>query len=167
MPLNPKQARFVAEYLIDLNGKQAAIRAGYKAKTAEVQASQLLRVPHVAEAVRVGKAKQLEKADLTAARVLEEYRRLALVDLRSFFDERGNLKSIKDLTPEQGSALASFEVIKKNAEAGDGVIDTVHKFKVWDKTRALESLAKHFGLLIDKQEHSGTLAFRHELGEEE
>ena len=28
--LAPKQARFVEEYLIDLNATQAAIRAGYK-----------------------------------------------------------------------------------------------------------------------------------------
>ena len=41
--LTPKQARFVEEYLIDLNGKQAAVRAGYAAKAAEVQASRLLR----------------------------------------------------------------------------------------------------------------------------
>ncbi len=40
--LTPKQARFVEEYLIDLNATQAAIRAGYSAKTAEVQGSRLL-----------------------------------------------------------------------------------------------------------------------------
>ena len=32
--LTPKQAQFVREYLIDLNAKQAAIRAGYSARTA-------------------------------------------------------------------------------------------------------------------------------------
>jgi hypothetical protein len=37
--LSPKQARFVEEYVVDLDGKQAAIRAEYSAKTAEVQAS--------------------------------------------------------------------------------------------------------------------------------
>ena len=37
--LTPKQARFVDEYLIDLNATQAATRAGYSEKTAEVQAS--------------------------------------------------------------------------------------------------------------------------------
>jgi hypothetical protein len=42
-----------------------------------------------------------------------------------------------------------MEVIIKNAEAGDGVTDRVHKFKVWDKTRSLEMLAKHFALLTD------------------
>ena len=35
MALTSKQQRFVAEYLIDLNATQAAIRAGYSAKTAD------------------------------------------------------------------------------------------------------------------------------------
>jgi phage terminase small subunit len=39
--LTPRQARFVAEYLIDLNAKQAAIRAGYSPKAAEQQGSTL------------------------------------------------------------------------------------------------------------------------------
>ena len=72
-----------------------------------------------------------------------------MVDLRGFFDEDGNIKSVKDLTAEQGACLSGFEVIIKNAEAGDGITDTVHKFKVWDKTRALEMLARHFKLLTD------------------
>jgi len=41
--LTLKQPRFVAEYLKDLNATQAAIRAGYSRKTAEVQGSRLLR----------------------------------------------------------------------------------------------------------------------------
>lgn len=45
--LTPRQRRFVDEYLLDLNGKQAAIRAGYSPKTAEVLASQTLRNPKV------------------------------------------------------------------------------------------------------------------------
>lgn len=163
MPLTPKQARFVAEYLIDLNGKQAAIRAGYKPSNAESTASTLLSDPKVSQAVGAGKATQLEEAGLTAARVLEELRRLAFVDLRGFFDAAGNLKPIHELTAEQGSALAGLEVIKKNAAAGDGVIDTVHKFKVWDKTRTLEALAKHFGLLVERVEHSGGINITHEL----
>lgn len=155
--MTDKQRRFVAEYLIDLNGKQAAIRAGYKPSSAERTASDLLRVPEVSEALAAGKAQQLAKADLSAARVLEEYRRLAFADLRSFFDDQGNLKSMKELTPEQGAVLASFEVIKKNAEAGDGQIDTVHKIKVWDKTKALQDLAKHFGLLSERLDVHGDI----------
>jgi phage terminase small subunit len=164
--MTPKQARFVAEYLIDLNAKQAAVRAGYSEKTAASQGARLLTNVEVAQAVAAGKSKQLETADLSATRVLEEMRRLAMVDLRGFFDEHGNLKPIKDLTADQGAALASFEVIKKNAEAGDGLVDTVHKFKVWDKTRALEMLAKHFGLLVEKMEHLGNVSFRWQTPEE-
>ena len=40
--LRGKQARFVEEYLKDLNGKQAALRAGYSPRCAEVLASQTL-----------------------------------------------------------------------------------------------------------------------------
>lgn len=147
--MTPKQARFVAEYLIDLNATQAAIRAGYSAKTANEQGARLLAKDSIAVAVGAGKSKQLATADLTATRVLEELRRLAFVDMRAFFDGRGNMRPVNELTPDQGSALAGLEVIIKNAEAGDGVTDRVHKFKVWDKPRALEMLAKHFALLTE------------------
>ena len=40
--LTNRQKRFVEEYLIDLNARQAAIRAGYSPKTAQEQASRLL-----------------------------------------------------------------------------------------------------------------------------
>lgn len=148
--MTPKQERFVAEYLVDLNAKQAAIRAGYSDKNAEVTASKLLRVPKVAAAVGAGKARQLDTAELSASRVLEELRRLAFADLRRLFDEHGNLKPINQLTADEAACLAGFEVIKKNAEAGDGVIDTIHKVKVLDKTRSLEMLAKHFALLVER-----------------
>lgn len=164
--LTPRQQRFVAEYLIDLNATQAAIRAGYSAKTANQQGSRLLAHVGIAAAVRDGKAKQLSEAQaqletalgethVDAVRVLLELGRLSTVDARSFWDEHGNLKPMKDWTPQMGAAVAGFEVIKKNATAGDGHIDTIHKFKMWDKPKALDLLAKHFGLLIEKVEHSG------------
>ncbi len=147
--LNPKQQRFVAEYLIDLNATQAAIRAGYSEDTAMSIGSENLSKPEIAIAVAEGKAVQLQSAGLSAARVLEELRRLAFNDMRGFYDANGNLKPIHDLNEEQGASLAGMEVIIKNAKAGDGVTDEIHKFKVWDKTRALEMLAKHFKLLTD------------------
>lgn len=149
MPLTAKQQRFVAEYLIDLNATQAAIRAGYSAKNANVDGPRLLANAGISVAVAKGKTQQLQTAELSAARVLEELRRLAFIDMRSFFDANGNIKPVNELTAEQGSALAGLEVIIKNAEAGDGVTDRVHKFKVWDKTRAIEMLAKHYKLLTD------------------
>ena len=158
--LTPKQQRFVAEYLIDLNATQAAIRAGYSPRTAKQQGSRLLTNVDIAAEIGTRRTRQLETADLSAARVLEELRRLAFADIRGFFDERGNLRPIQDLTPEQGSALASMEVIIKNAKAGDGITDEVHKFKVWDKTRALDTLAKHFGLLKEDATLTGDIVVR-------
>lgn len=153
--MNPKQERFVAEYLKDLNATQAAIRAGYTAKWAEKNAHRLTGNDGIKAAIERGTRKQLEKSELSASRILEELRRLALVDMREFFDTHGNLKSIKDLTPEQGSCLASVEVVVKNLVAGDGQVDMVHKVKAWDKVRALEMLAKHFKLLVDRVEVTG------------
>jgi len=69
--LSEKQKRFVAEYLIDLNATQAAIRAGYSAKTAQEQGSRLLSKVMVAEAISAGAEKRIKKAEITAQDVLE------------------------------------------------------------------------------------------------
>lgn len=155
--MRPKHARFVAEYLIDLNATQAAIRAGYSEKTANRIGSRLLSYVDIAEAVKVGQAKRLESNELSASRVLEEMRRLAFADLRSFFDDAGNLKPIRELTAEQGAVLGSVEVVHRNLTSGDKQTDTIHKIKTWDKVRALEMLGKHFALLTEQVQHSGGL----------
>lgn len=79
-PLNPKQTRFVAEYLIDLNATQAAIRAGYSAKTAESIGWQLLQKTTVQKSVAAGQAERAGKLGITAEKVLtdiEETRKAA------------------------------------------------------------------------------------------
>lgn len=48
-PLTDRQRLFVHEYMLDLNGTQAAIRAGYEEKTAASRASRLLRTPKIVE----------------------------------------------------------------------------------------------------------------------
>jgi phage terminase small subunit len=158
--LNPKQQRFVAEYLIDLNATQAAIRAGYSKKTAEQQGNRLLGKAQIQAAVSAGKQRQLTHADLSAVRVLEELRRLAFSDVRELFTEQGDLKPLRDLTPEQSAAIASVEVLIKNAKAGDGQTDTIHKIRLWDKSKTLDTLAKHFNLLTEQVQHAGTVDFR-------
>lgn len=97
----------------------------------------------------------LAEMGVTAARVMQELAALAFHDARGFWTKDGKLKAIHELSREQGAALAGFEAIIKNAQAGDGKQDLVHKIKFWDKPRSLEMLAKHFGLLTDKVEHSG------------
>lgn len=74
--LTPKQSLFVLEYLKDLNGTQAAIRAGYSEKTADRIAAELLGKTWVAQAVQKGMDKRAAKVELTAEYVLEGIKRV-------------------------------------------------------------------------------------------
>ena len=76
--LNPKRQRFCEEYLKDSNGTQAAIRAGYSAKTAEVQASQLLSILNVKEHI-AGLRAELS-AEMEMSRELLVTKMQAIVD---------------------------------------------------------------------------------------
>lgn len=69
--LNEKQKRFVAEYLIDLNATQAAIRAGYSEKTARQVGAENLSKPYIADAIAAGAEKRIRKAEITAQDVLD------------------------------------------------------------------------------------------------
>lgn len=71
MSLNTRQEQFIAEYLIDRNATQAAIRAGYSAATANKVGPRLLVNVGVANAIAEGARKQLKKAEITAQDVLE------------------------------------------------------------------------------------------------
>ena len=59
-PLTAKQARFIDEYLVDANGTQAAIRAGYGAAGARVAAHRLLTNVAISSAIEAR-----QKADAT------------------------------------------------------------------------------------------------------
>lgn len=148
-PLTPKQQRFVGEYLVDLNATQAAIRAGYSAKTAGEQASKLLMKLDVQQAVAAARGVQQERTQITADRVLREIARLALSDPRGIVDEDGRLKRLHEIDDATAATVAAYEV------DSEGSI----KYKFWDKNSALEKLAKHLGLYErDNQQRTDPLA---------
>jgi phage terminase small subunit len=68
--LTPKRARFVEEYLVDLNGTQAAIRAGYSPKTANEQAARLLAKVHISNAVAERQKQLADQAHVTQETVI-------------------------------------------------------------------------------------------------
>ncbi len=70
-PLSAKQEMFVKEYLVDLNATQAAIRAGYSAKTANAAAGRLLVNVSVAAAIQAAKAERMERIEIKADDVLK------------------------------------------------------------------------------------------------
>lgn len=70
MALRGKQQRFVDEYLIDRNATQAAIRAGYSAKTAGSIGDENLKKPEIKKAIEAGEAELAERNKITQDKVL-------------------------------------------------------------------------------------------------
>lgn len=70
--LTDLQVRFVEEYLVDLNGTQAAIRAGYSEKTARQAAAENLSKPVIQAAIAEARLRQQERTEITADAVLRE-----------------------------------------------------------------------------------------------
>jgi phage terminase small subunit len=81
--------------------------------------------------------------------LLRELMRISMSDVADAFDANGNLLPIREMPLELRRAVSGMEVIIKNAAAGDGHTDRIHKIRFWDKVRALETLAKHLGLLSE------------------
>lgn len=75
--MNDKQRAFAREYAVDHNPKRAAIKVGYSAKTAEVQASRLLRIVKVRALIDELDAKHAKATDTDSKRCREELAKLA------------------------------------------------------------------------------------------
>lgn len=157
MALTAKQARFVAEYLKDLNATKAAERAGYSAKTAHSQGPRLLEHVEVKRALNEHSKRRAERVEIKADDVLRELRRLALVDIGEAFDTEGRLKPIHEIPIDVRRAMSAVEVQQVFDHDGEHRYHSgdLMKVKFWDKTKGLELLGKHLKLFTDKVEHSG------------
>lgn len=163
MALTPKQQRFVAEYLIDLNATQAAIRAGYSAKTAEQQGPRLLGNVGVASAISKAKQERTARTEMNADWVLKRLAQDATADLADLYDDYGGLKPVKEWPMVWRTGLvAGVETVQEKAGTGpDGepVYVTVRKLKLLDRTKLVELIGKHVdvGAFKDRVEHSGEI----------
>jgi phage terminase small subunit len=143
--LNPRQARFVEEYLVDRNATQAAIRSGYSPASAASQASELLKLPKIAAALESAVGAQSRRTQITADAVLTELYRLATVDVSKAYDVDGNLLPLDKVPEEVRRAMQGIDIAKTG--------EKVARFH--SKEGPLMGLAKHFGLLRDKVELTG------------
>jgi phage terminase small subunit len=146
--LSPKQACFVEEYLIDLNGTKAAIRAGYSARTAEVQASRLLRNAKVQVALEDAIQARSKRTEVTADRVVTEFARLAFANMRDYWPRTGETIDLHRLDQDRTAAVE--EVTIDEAVDMAGVVHRRTRLKLHDKKGALDSLARHLGLFVDR-----------------
>lgn len=155
MPL--QEQMFVTEYLIDHNGTQSAIRAGYAPSSAALIACKLFAKPRVQDAIRKEIEAQKERLRIDSDRVKTELARIAFVDLREAYDEKGALRPLNTL-PENVIraviAVETDEIFEQDGKLRTKVGETV-KLKLADKVRALELLGKHLRLFPEQREHTG------------
>jgi phage terminase small subunit len=144
--MKPKQQKFVDEYLIDLNGSQAAIRAGFSPKAANRTGSRLLSRVDIQAAIAKGRAIMSKRTGITQDRVLTELAKIGFSDIRKVLTPDGNVQSPHDWDDDTAGAISSFEVVASRTPDGSEVTESVHKFKVWDKLSALEKIGKHLGM---------------------
>lgn len=158
MALTGKRRRFVDEYLVDLNATQAAIRAGYSVRSAEVEGHRLLRNAEIAAAVDAAQKERAARTGITADRVLRELAKLGFSDIRKAVNWRSNVTEIGE-NPDTGEpeTRAFNEVVLVDSHAVDDdtaaaiaeVSQTKEgalKVKLHDKKGALELLGKHLGI---------------------
>lgn len=132
--LTPKQAQFVVEYLVDLNGTQAAIRAGYSESSAKEIASENLTKPNIMKAIQYQLDCRAERTLITADSVLRRINQVAERCMQAepvmYFDKVD--KEWKQLFDEEERAVYQFDSNGAN--------------------KALENLARNLKLLTDKMD---------------
>lgn len=145
-----RQQRFVLEYLKDTNAAQAAIRAGYSPHTSSRIGPELLDKPWVQELIERGQERQAKKLDVTVEKIVRELARIAFSDISRMAEwgENGiKLKDSSKLSEDDRRAVSSLS----ETIAPGGIKKT--KFRLHDKKGALDSLAKHFGMFVERHMH--------------
>ncbi len=154
-PHTSKQQKFIDEYFIDFNATQAAIRAGYSAKTADVQGARLLGKVQGELAPRLLelRAKLATTTEATVERVVTELSRIAFADPRHLFGPNGEPLSIHELSDAAAAAIAGLDVLEEyRGEGEDRVfVGYTKKYRLCEKNTALGTLAKYLGMLIDRK----------------
>ncbi len=147
-----KQDLFVKEYLKDLNGTQAYIRAGYKVKdenSAAVMANRLLRNVKIQEKIQVAMKEREKRTEITQDRVLKEIANLAFTDRTGIVNLKNNsliIKNFDELSPEQKVCISGVKETKFGIEV-----------TFYNKEKALEMLCRHLGMFTEKLEVKGEL----------
>lgn len=145
--LTAKEEMFCNEWLVDFNATQAAIRSGYSQNSAKEIGSQNLTKIHIKARIDELTQDRLNELGINKLRILEEYSRIAYLDIRKLYDEDGNLKPIHELDDDTARAIAGIEVSIAKGEKGN---DETRKVRIIDKKGALDSTAKYLGMLTDK-----------------
>ncbi len=143
MKLSAKQKKFCEEYLIDLNGTQAAIRAGYSGKTANRIASRLLTKVDLQNYIQEQQKTIRERNKITIDELVQTLAEMVRFDIADLYNEDGSLKKLNEMSVSARkciSDLQTAEMIEKGSAIG-----LIQKVKTYNKQEAIEKLMKHLG----------------------
>ena len=146
------QLRFVEEYLIDLNPKQAAIRAGYPPNKAQYAATQVMKHPPVCDLIAKRMAERSKRVGLSADRVLQRLGALALGDPRALFTSTGGLVPPTQLDADDALLIAGVKtrrIVAMN-ENGEMQPEEIVEVKIVDQLAATTLAMRHLGMLNEK-----------------
>ena len=144
-----RRAIFIDAYIANgENATDAAIRAGYSAKTAYSAGGRMLKSVEVKAAIDRRRAELSKKVGLSVERTLREVARLAYSDIRKLYNEDGTLKLPHEWDDDAAAAVAGIEVDELFEGTGPARewIGYTKKAKVFDKNAALDKAMKHHGL---------------------
>lgn len=121
--LTPKQCAFLTEYLVDFNGRKAAIRSGLcdgNEKAAASCSSRYLRQDEVKVALAIAMADQAESRRLLRERIMQEVSTIAFYDIGDYVQVRANTVLLTDtdvLTEDQRRAVKKYKETKGKTES--------------------------------------------------
>lgn len=158
--LTPKQQQFVREYLIDFNATQAAIRAGYSPKTAQVIGAENIKKPMVAAEIQRLGQKTAQKLEITRESIMQELAAIGFARASDFVRVETEPTTRLGVHPLTGEiiSLPSYcqtvritntdELPEDKAAALAGIKQGTNgiEVKLHDKVRALELLGKAVGV---------------------
>lgn len=145
--LNPKQQRFVDEYLIDLNATQAATRAGYSPKTANEQGARLLAHASVAAEIQKKVKERAKRTEIT-----QDY---VLTTIRETIERCRQVAPVLDRKGEQ--------IYVRAGDDDDAPLVPAFTFDSNAVLRGAELLGKHLKMFTDKTELSGEVGVTVEI----
>jgi phage terminase small subunit len=138
MALNPKQQRFADEYMVDLNATQAAIRAGYSARSARTQGCRMTTNDNIKNYLQGMLDERAERTKTAADRALEELEVIAHANIENYvriIDDEKLSSALEGLSPAQMSVIREIKIVGR----GD---DRRVQLKLYDKQSALRSLTR-------------------------
>lgn len=150
--LTAKEFRFCEEYLVDFNGTQAAIRAGYSAKTAAQIAYENLRKPHIARCITEMMKERSRATRWDAQKLLQRLGDELDADLNDIHHPDGSLKPVADwpLVFRQG-LVEGLKIREELTPDGELITARIVEYKTASRTKLKEMIGKHVDVQAFKE----------------